>query len=213
MSKLEFIFPFIAAIIKNKKLDKKLDSYTPQKSQGIWFENLEKTGLPESVIENIAYNVYTAEDRRTYNIENKGSTLLVGIGVSISLLSIMLGFMSGVQSISVFQLISMVIFLIAIGNLILAAFGAAQAIKISIRHISHSEDLREFLTKDNIIMRWAAEHLANVEYNMNLGIKKGNWVDIAQQHFVRGLGLMVIGFIVLFLDLISQIISGSISFQ
>lgn len=210
MSKLEFIFPFIAVIITNKKLNKKLEDYDHQKSHDAWFENLKKTSLSESIIENIAHNIYASEDRRTHNIEGKGSSLLVGVGVSISLLSIMLGVLTGVQSISIFQLIAMGIFLIAIGNLILAAFGAAQAIKISIRYISHSDDFHEILTKNNIIIHWAAEHLANVEYNLNKTIKKSNWVDIAQQHFVRGLGLIVIGFVVLFWDIIYSVISGSI---
>jgi hypothetical protein len=43
-------------------------------------------------------------------------------------------------------------FLAAIGNLILAAFGAAQSIKISIKYSSHSDDLHKILTKDNSII-------------------------------------------------------------
>ena len=212
MTKLEFIFPFIVVLLKNREVNKKLDSYNPEKSQTEWFNILKDVKISDSVIENISYNVYSAEDRRTYNIENKGSSLLIGIGVSISLLSIILGFLTSTQSISVLQLTAIIIFLIAIVNLILAAFGAGQAIKISIRHVSVSDELRNILKeKDEKIIRWAAEHLANVEYNLNLSVKKSNWVDVAQQHFVRGLGFIVLGFIVLVWDIVSSIISGSIS--
>jgi len=205
MKKLELFFPFIAAYIKNREVNEKLNKYNHSDSQAKWFKVLKDSQIPDSDMETIAHNIYSEEDARRYNIESKGSSLLAGIGVSISLISIILSILSNESVNSFLQLISIIVFLFAILNLIFAAFAAYQAIKISIRWGSVSDDLLTILqNKKEKLLEWAAEHLSNVEYNIELGVKKSNWVDVAQQHFVRGLGLMVIGFIILFLEIFSR---------
>jgi len=205
VTKLEFIFPFLAAIGSNNKLNKKLENFDQKKIQQNWIDDLTKSGLNDSMIENIVHKIYSAEDSRRYNLESKGTSLLAGIGISISLLSVMLGFLTEIELISLLQLVSVVFFLIAIANLILAAFGAAQAIKVTMKYTPYVTDLRNSLEKSNSVINWIVEHLISVEYNAIQTSKKSNWVDTAQQHFVRGLGLIVMGFVVLFLDIIMSL--------
>ena len=204
MTKLEFIFPFLAAIIFNNKLNEKLKNFDQKKIQQNWIDDLTKSGLNDSMIENIVHKIYSAEDNRRYNLESKGTSLLAGIGISISVLSIMLGFLAEVEHISLLQLISVGFFLIAITNLILAAFGAAKAIKVTMKYTPYVTDLRNSLEKSNSIINWVIEHLISMEYNAIQTSKKSNWVDTAQQHFARGLGLIVMGFVVLFLDIVCR---------
>lgn len=213
MNLLEFIFPLLAALVVNKSIDKK-KSKTFDELHPKWIDILKKSKTNENLLENISHGIYKDEDKRASNIENKGSWLLVGIGVSISLLSIIFGVVTNSEIISFIQLIALAFFFIAIFNLIFAAIGAYKAMKIGMRYVADVKDLSKTLeAKNDKILDWTARYLANVECNVNLIIKKSNWIDVSQQHFIRGLIFIVIGFVLLSWDVLSSLVSGSVDFK
>lgn len=213
MNFLELIFPLIAVIVVNKSIDKK-KRHTFDELHSKWINILKTSQVNENLLEKITHGIYMDEDKRTANIENKGSWLLVGIGVSISLVSIILGVKANSEIILLIQLIAIFFFFIAILNLIFAAIGAYKAMKIGMKYVTDVNDLSKTLDKNNDkILDWAARYLANVECNVNLIIKKSNWIDVSQQHFVRGLIFIVVGFVLLSWDLLSSLASGNVNFQ
>lgn len=213
ISKLEFIFPLIASIRINKIIDKeKIESYEQNYSK--WNKILKNNSISETQIENIAYNIYADEDKRTSNIENKGSWLLIGVGIAISLLSIIMGF-SFEANLSILQVAAIGFFLWSISNLMLSGIGAHKAMKIGRKYVLVADDFSKTLTDGNDpkILDWAAKYLAAVESNLTIIRQKSNLIDVSQQHFVRGLIFTTIGFILLSWQIASTILNSEIYFE
>lgn len=215
MSFLGIFLPILDAALGNKVLNKKMNDFTQEGKQEekteLWLQKLIDSEIPEQTIESISNSIFTGDNQRTYNIENKGSSLLVGVGVSISLLSIVLGFLITKNNFYIFEILSILFFSVAILNLILAAFCSSFSIKITKRYVMINDDIEDLLKKGKpYVFRLAAEYLSNVEFNFNLSQKKANWVDASQKHFLWGLVLIVIGFLLLTTGVFDLILNGSI---
>ena len=192
MSRLEFVCPFIAAWLANKKISKKtVDPF--DKKYSTWKAKLKKQTITETQIANIARGIYIDESQRTLNIENKGSWLLIGTGILVSLITLVLNFSLETKSA---QIVTSLFFALSIANLALAGIGVHRATKISKRYILDTSDFYKTLENkgSNSILDWSAKQLAAVESNYPLIIQKANLVGASQKHFIYGLVSIAIGF-------------------
>ena len=192
MSRLEFVCPLIAAWLANKKISKrKVDSF--DKKYSTWEGKLKKQTITEIQIADIARDIYADESQRTSNIENKGSWLLIGTGISVLLISLVLNFSLETKPT---QIVTSLLFAFSIVNLALAGIGVHCATKIGKRHILDTSDFSKVLENkgNNGILDWSAKQLAAIESNYPLIIQKVNLISASQKHFIYGLVSIVIGF-------------------
>ncbi|MCY4491502.1 MAG: hypothetical protein OXC46_08585 [Thaumarchaeota archaeon] len=213
MSKLEYVFPLIKTILVNRNIDKKSKTL-----KGAFKANcikqkkiLKNSGLSTEQILKISHDLYNDENNRTSNIENKDSRLLIGVGISTSLLSIIAGF-SFEDELSLSHMFAIVLLICSISNLVISGIGVHCATRISERYVLTTSNLNAIITNKKNIITWAAQQLVAVEYNYDLIRKKSNYIDMSQQHFIRGIVLMMLGFIFLLCEPLFIILNSITSF-
>ncbi len=207
---LDKFFPFLAAILANKEISKETNEKFFKDSKDNWINRLSSSNFSAQDIEKIAHDVYSSQNQRISNIENKAISLLIAIGLSISLLAIINGF-SNDLNISQLRWISISIFAIAIIGLVLSAGSAILAYRISKRFVPTTEEIKEIISNKKGLIEWAANHLGATELNAKVGLMKSNWVDAAQRQMLFSLISISIGSILLIVDVILSHMPNSIS--
>ena len=189
---LDIVFPFLAAIVVNRAINKEINEMNQEGITDKWFVKLSTSKIDEKDIEKMSHDIYQSQERRIANIENKAISLIVAIGFSISLLTIIVGFND--SDLELFRMIAMIIFIVAIFTLIIGAGSAILAYRIGRRRVASINEFSEIVDIEiNGISKWASKYLSAVEINVKLGLMKSNWVDVAQRHTLAGLILIFIG--------------------
>lgn len=189
---LDIVFPFLAAVKVNLAISKEIKEMNQDKIAKKWFNKFSKSKVDEKSIEKMSHDIYQSQERRISNIENKAISLIVAIGFSISLLTIIIGFNE--SDLELFRIIAIIIFMIAIFILIIGAGSAILAYRIGKRRVASIDEFSEIIDKDkDNFFEWASKYLSAVEINIKLGLMKSNWVDVAQRHTLAGLILIFIG--------------------
>lgn len=196
MSKLEHVFPLLAAIRINRKQDGDESESAFEENYSKWKDSLANSSSAD--IENVAHNIYADESKRTSDIENKGSWLLVGVGVLIAVLSIDLGFSFEVGFL-IHPIIAVGIFTYSVFNLVSAIIGVHLATVIGKRHVLGTGDFCKTLQSNDTMLDWAAKQLAAIESNYAIIRKKSNLVSASREHFAVGLISAAVGFFLMFL--------------
>jgi len=197
---LDKIFPFVAAIIVNRKINSSINYNEYDNKVKKWYTELSDSKVEPCKLEKISSDIYDSQDRRISNIENKAISLIVSIGFSISLLTIIIGFTE--DDFYSIKFVAVMIFSISIFIMILAATSAILAYRIGKRSVPTLIELSNTL-KDSIndkVLLWAAHHLSSAEINVKLGLMKSNLVDSSQRHMLTGLVTIFIGSILLIID-------------
>lgn len=213
--KLERVWPIAAAWAANRIIDRRAAEYAAsreppadggqkdqdQMEEEQWCDRLEKSGADPAVIESVANNVYSAEDRRIERIENKGSQLFVGAGIMASLMLGVLGLASDAvfvwphnpeMLLLAWAAIKLLMTVWAVAELFMTTLAIYKATRLAPKYIPTVIVLAKSLSRDRNVLRWAAKHFVAIQSNMPSAFKKANWVDAAQIHFVRGIFLMMI---------------------
>ena len=213
--KLERVWPIAAAWAANRIIDRRAAEYAAsreppadggqkdqdQMEEEQWCDRLEKSGADPAVIESVANNVYSAEDRRIERIENKGSQLFVGAGIMASLMLGVLGLAADAvfawprnpeTPLLAWTAIKLLMTVWAVAELFMTTLAVHKAIKLAPKHIPTIADLGESLSQDRAILRWAAKHFVAIQNSLLHSLKKANWVDAAQSHFLRGIFFMIL---------------------
>ena len=185
MAKLwDVVFPCIEAWAANRKILKKgLPDYDDLEKK--WVDDLRGSKLDGHVLEKISGDIYRSANQRTTNIENKSMSLVVTLGVSISLLSILVGVFE--YDMSCLRLFSPFILVFAFIHLLTAMMLALRVHKIGEIRVVSIEELSDMLSSQNKLIKWASQHLAATEININIGLMKTNWAMVAQKHTKLGM--------------------------
>lgn len=204
MNITEIIYPIITAKRINAQIKKeKKETFSEFKTQ--WDKLLEKITKEEqfSQFEKITNDIYTSHERGIRALETKAESLLAGVSISISLLSVIVAFSAdGIDFLSL-QFVAFCFFTFSTSEMIVAAIAAGLVVRVSDRNISNLLDLKKFLIGGKDIKDWISTQIANVEVNNMTWTIKGNWLDAAQTHFRRGIISTGIGFVLLLLYILN----------
>lgn len=193
MSKLEFVFPLLAAYLDNKKIS---DEPFEEKYNN-WKNQLKTTPEKFNIVEKISQNIYNEENRRMSNIESKGSWLLIGTSLSVLLVSVFGNYLSE-NNLSLFYCVTTGLIVYSIFNYFSTVIGVYLATKIRAHYVITLEHLRCFLDNKDNYCDLIAKRLASIECNCVLINRKTNLISVSQTHFHRGLLFMMLGLILLF---------------
>ena len=211
--KLKHIWPIAAACAANRSIGQQAAKSvaaqeTPangsqeeqNRMEELWCDSLQQSGVDLDVIESIANNVYSTEDRRIEHIENKGSQMLVGAGIMASLMLGVLGLASDAvfvwprnpeTPLLAWAAIKLLMTVWAVAELFMTTLAIYKATRLAPKYVPTVGVLAKSLSRDRIVLRWAAKHFVAIQSNMPGAVKKANWVDAAQSHFVRGILVMI----------------------
>ena len=213
--RLERVWPIAAARAANRIIDRRAAEYvaareppaddSPEDQDRMeeerWCDRLERSGAEPAVIESVANNVYSAEDRRIQHIENKGSQLFVGAGIMASLMVGVLGLAADDMfawprnpeaPLLAWTAFKLLMTAWAVADLFMTTLAVHKATKLAPKHITTIVDLAESLPQDRAVLRWAARHFVAIQNNLLNSLKKANWVAAAQSHFLRGIFVMIL---------------------
>lgn len=191
MAKIEKLFPIIAARITNIQIKKQA------KPKDKILESIENK-IPDTIIESqewITRNAYLDETQRRTVIETKGSWLLVGASIAISLISIMINSLLDPKILWV-----NIVFLYSIVHFAATGLGVYLATQISSINIPNTNTLFSAeKSTQKIRLEIAKELLLTTTLNRSMTDQKANFVDAAQNHFLHGLLSMSVGFFIIFI--------------
>ena len=194
----DVVFPYLAAKVANHKILKKnLPDYNDLEKK--WMDDLRGSKLDGPILEKISSDIYQSSNQRITNIENKSMSLVVTLGVSISLLSILVGVFE--YDMSYVRLFALFILIFAIFHLLVAMMLALHAHRIGKIWVVSLEELSYMLSSQDKVIRWASQYLAATEINTNIGLMKSNWTIAAQNHTRLGLFAIIISMIIIIADL------------
>ena len=195
MSKLEFVFPLLAAYLGNKKIISK----SFEEVYNNWKNHLEVVSEKSNMVEKISQKIYNEENRRMSNVESKGSWLFTGASISVVLVSIIGNFLPE-NNLSSLHYATIVLIFCSIFNYFSAVICVYLATKIRAYHVMTLDHLHRFLDNKDNYFDLIAKQLASIECNYVSICRKTNLISMSQNHFILGLLFMILGLILFFIN-------------
>lgn len=159
-----------------------------------------------------ADRLYASEIERKATIEEKGSSLLSVIGLALTLTSVGLSITGKELSIAATRDVPIrgavvVLLLFAIVYFIASGYYALRVVEVGPFWTHTVSSLAQVLSsKGKPNAKWAAERLAHTEINYDLIRAKSNFLSASQGLFLRGLIVLALGAVLLFVPFLLQVI-------
>lgn len=190
LSKLiEYLLPSLVAWFTNRRIREESEKKSWEESSDYWKEiiTIEKMRYLEKAVNDL----YLSETQRKETIESKAASLFEAIGFAVSLVSVAVLFIE--------KEIASIIFVIPLGNFILAAICSWKATKIGEFFLPTLDGIKENLTltnkeKNEPRLQWVIEKLVSIEMNCPIILIKSNWLAAAYQHFLLGIVSIILFF-------------------
>lgn len=162
-----------------------------------WLDLITTGEVPSTLAEK-KREIEEAEIRRKNTLESKASTLLGALGVSVTLLSVILAVIGNVSLLPVtFAIPLAVMFGLAAVHLIVAAYYAVAVAKVVDWYVDTPAAVEDRLAAETLFeARDIAEGFAVTEMNLPRMWLKSNYLSVAQSLFMRGIVLIGLGPIV-----------------
>ncbi|MDP8225647.1 MAG: hypothetical protein P9L99_19970 [Candidatus Lernaella stagnicola] len=149
-------------------------------------------------IEEMAKEIQESETKRKEVLENKAAAFFGGLGVAISVLSIIPAvFATGGRMTPLVSPVVGVAYLLAQIHLLVAVAYSIKVRKIGVFRRPCAENLLDMLRegRDNISERITIR-IAQVKWNEDVLIRKANYIHAVEKLFLRGLSLIAFGAVV-----------------
>lgn len=143
----------------------------------------------------IAETIYKSELDRKKNLEDKAGNFLAGVGISSSILIALPAVLTEKINAPLYlKVMMLVIFVIAVGYLVVAAIYAVKVRARAPYYVLHSASLDSFaLTAKDFRRQWALHLIELARLNEPLLVSKANQLYLAEKTFLRGVVAASIG--------------------
>lgn len=190
---LKYVLPSLVAWSTNREINRQAKNNDWRRLSESWTEIIDVKRI--SSLSEAVDNLYESEMRRKDTIESKATSLFEAIGFAASLVSIAI----------VFAERSPILFLslIPLANLVLSGICSWHAIRLGQFYLPTLEGIKANLESPRIKqdaelkMRLITEKLVDTEMNTPTILMKSNWFTAALQHFLLGILLISVFFIVI----------------
>jgi hypothetical protein len=193
---IEYLLPYLVAWFTNRKIGKKFNKKNWESLSDYWKQAI--TGERIHTLEKAVEDLYHSETERRETIESKAASLFEAIGFAVSLVSIAILFAE--------KRTLLALLLFPLVNFILAGICSWHATKIgefflpTLEGIKENIELAKKKQKDNSKSHWIIEKLVSTEMNYPFILIKSNWLAAAHQHFMLGMLLVIICFVITVLE-------------
>lgn len=143
----------------------------------------------------IAESIYKSEIERKKGLEDKATTFLTGVAISSSILLALPALLTErINGPLYLKMIVLVIFIIAVGYLIVAAVYAIKVRARAAHYVINSSSLQTFaLTAPDFRRKWALHLIDLVRRNEPLLTLKANQLYLSEKTFLRGVIVAIFG--------------------
>lgn len=197
---LEFLYPPVgmwrATFYLEKKIKKQEELY--QQIFNGFVKNTTSKSYPNELFSEID-KVEQGEIHRKEMLESKASSLLNTLGISVTLIVLVPAILGKDWELSkCVAIVVALFFTFAVVHLLMAAYYAAKVTKVGSYCMKSADSIEDWIQNDpkKLVNLIAAEKFANTKVNQLKLITKCNCLVVAQILFIRGIGLLGIGALV-----------------
>jgi hydrogenase maturation factor HypF (carbamoyltransferase family) len=186
---IEYLLPSLIAWSTNRRIREQAKRNEWNTLFDHWKKtiNTKKTHSFEKAVD----DVYQSEMQRKGTVESKAASMFEAIGFAVSLVSVAVVFAEKNPL--------LVVAVLPLVNFILAGICSWHATKIGEFFLPTLESIRENLEQVETKQRkhWIIEKLVDTEMNSPFILIKSNWLAAAYQHFLLGILLIIMFFVVI----------------
>lgn len=201
---IEWLVPPIQARRANRIINQRLEKDFAELVNA-WTIESKNPKVDSGFFASRAKDLFVSEMERKNVIEQKASSLLGVAGLALTLTSIGLTLSGRDLGVAPWEVLVAMIFLsVAILHFIASGYYAVRAMEVSSIRTPSTSELRECLLQGHDAAAvWGALYLADTEKNYESTLIRSNCLSVSQTMFMRGLIILGVGSILLFIFLVT----------